>query len=191
MKAIKWVRDGEILKDAGDVGGDIQVGPAVQIRFRSDEQPDARFDVTVYATAKLYMDLKEDEPDCPHTEPEGWVCKNGWQEDHGPDFPNGTRCVCWLPPEHLACSYKPGTVDLQAEFSYRRGGTTESGHYESDDEQITYDWVGSDLAYDHGGRRTLNEEIAYATADAYTVVLNWGTHVNQWLHWDGVSNVND
>lgn len=192
MNTITWVQDGEILKDAGDIGGDIQVGPAVSVRFRSDEQPDARFEVTVYATAKTYAELDEEGPDCSHAEPVGWICKNGWQEDHGPDFPNGVRCICWLPDEHLACSFKPGTVDLQAEYAYRRNGKIVDGIYESDDSDgIVYEWVGSGIGYAGGGNRTITEEIEYANADAKAKIMDWVAFVNQWLHWDGVSEVND
>ena len=191
MAAVHWVLDRKIMRDAGDIGGDIQVGPAIQARFRSDAAPGSRFEVTIYATAKQYMDLGEADPDCPHTEPDGWVCKNGWQEDHGPDFPSGTRCSCYLPPEHLACSFKPGTVDLQAQFEYRRNGTTENGYYESDDaDHITYDWVGSDIGYARSGR-DLTEEIKYATGDALAKVMDWANFVNQYLDWDGVSDVKD
>lgn len=186
-----WVLDGPVIEDAGSVGGDIQVGRAISARFRSDACPEARFEVTVYATAKPYMELGEDDPECPHREPEGWVCKNGWQEDHGPDFPNGVRCVCWLPDEHLACSFKPGTVDLQAEYTYRRNGKIVDGVYESDDsDDIVYEWVGSDIGYAHNGR-TLTEEIEYATADAQAKIMNWVNFINQYLKWDGRSAVND
>lgn len=190
MKAAHWVRDGAINEDAGDVGGDIQVGPAISVRFRSDDCPEARFEITVYATAKQYMDLDEADPDCPHTEPPGWQCKNGWQYLHEPGA--GSRCVCYLPDEHLACSFKPGTVDLQAQFEYRRNGTTdENGYYESDDaDHVTYEWVGSDIGYARNGK-TLTEEVAYATADALAYVQNWLVHVNQWLHWDGRAEVKD
>lgn len=191
MVAAHWVLDGPIVRDAGDVGGDIQVGRALSARFRSDDCPEARFAVTIYATAKTYSDVDEDDPECTHQEPEGWQCKNGWQEDHGPDFPNGTRCLCWLPPEHLACSFKPGTVDLQAQFEYRRNGRIENGIYESDDaDHITYDWVGSDIGYARNGR-TLAEEIEYATADAQAKILDWVNFVNKYLHWDGRSDVKD
>jgi hypothetical protein len=190
QKPAHWVLDGEIIKDAGDVGGDIQVGRAISVRFRSDDCPEARFEVTVYATAKSYMDLKEPEPDCPHTEPPGWVCKNGWQEDHGPDFPNGTRCICWLPPEHLACSFKPGTVDVQAQYEYRMDGRMDGDVYESSDDVITYEWVGSDIGYAHNGR-TLIEEIEYATADAQAKIMDWVSFVNKYLSWDGRTRPND
>jgi hypothetical protein len=187
MIPIKWVLDGKIHKDAGDVGGDIQVGPAISARFRSDERPDARFEVTVYATAKLYSELNEEAPTCLHTEPEGWVCKNGWTDLHQPN--NGSRCHCYLPPEHLACSHKPGTVDLQVQYEYRTNGTTESGHYESDEEQISYAWVGSEIGYTQGGRNGIVGEVEYATADARTFISNWVNFVNYWLRWDGVSEV--
>lgn len=177
---LHWVRDGEILKDAGDVGGDIQVGPAVQIRFRSDAVPGSRFEVTVYATAKTYEDVKEPVPACPHP--------SVILERHE----GGTATFAPMPPEHLECSYKRGTVDVRAQFEYRRNGTTENGYYESDDaDHVTYDWVGSDIGYDHGGRRSLTEEIEYASADAAKVVMDWANFVNTWLRWDGVSDVND
>lgn len=189
--AVQWVLDGAIIEDAGDVGGDIQVGRAVSARFRSEACPEARFEVTIYATAKPYMDLQESDPECTHIEPEGWVCKNGWQEDHDPNSGSGTRCICWLPPEHLACSFKPGTVDLQAEYTYRRNGRIEDGIYESDDsDDITYEWVGSDIGY-AGNGRTLIEEIEYATADAQAKVMDWVNFVNKYLDWDGRSAVNN
>lgn len=188
--AAHWVLDGEIVKDAGDWGGDIQVGPAIQARFRSDDCPEARFEVTVYVTAKQYMDLREPDPDCPHTESPGWVCKNGWQEDHGPDFPNGVRCVCWLPPEHLACSFKPGTVDVQAQFTYRMNGKLVDGIYESDDtDPMSYDWVGSDIGYAKGDG--IVAEVERATRDAKAVVQRWVANVNTYLDWDGRTQPND
>lgn len=190
-KPARWVLDGEIIKDAGDVGGDIQVGRAISARFRSDDCPEARFEVTVYATAKSYMDLNEPDPDCPHTEPVGWVCKNGWQEDHGPDFPNGTRCICWLPPEHLACSFKPGTVDVQAQYEYRMNGhVDEYGHYESDDtDPISYEWVGSDVGYDKGDG--IVAEVERATKDAEAMIERWVADINAYLHWDGRTTPKD
>jgi hypothetical protein len=187
MIPIEWVLDGEIHGNAGDVGGDIQVGPAISARFRSDGRPDARFEVTVYATAKPYLELNEDAPACLHTEPEGWVCKNGWTELHQPG--SGSVCHCYLPPEHLTCSHKPGTVDLQVQYEYRTNGTTESGHYESDEEQIRYAWVGSEIGYTQGKRNGIVGEVEYATADARTFISNWVNFVNYWLRWDGVSEV--
>lgn len=189
--AAQWVLDGEITQDAGNIGGDIQVGRAISARFRSDSCPEARFEVTMYATAKQYMDVGDTEPDCPHQEPEGWVCKNGWQEDHGPDFPNGTRCICWLPPEHLACSWKPGTVDVQAQYEYRMNGRVdEYGNYESDDtDVITYQWVGADLGYGKGDG--IVAEVERATVDAEAIMARWAANINKYLDWDGRTRPND
>jgi hypothetical protein len=190
QKAAHWALDGPVMEDAGDVGGDIQVGPAFSARFRSDDCPEARFEITVYATAKQYMDLKELDPDCLHKEPPGWVCKNGWQESHDPNSGSRTRCLCWLPPEHLACSFKPGTVDVQAEYTYRMNGKVVDGVYESDDtDDISYEWVGGDLGYakDDG----IVAEVERATRDAKATIQDWVANINKYLVWDGRTRPND
>lgn len=180
-KAAIWVLDGPVIKDAGDVGGDIQVGPAISARFRSDDCPEARFEVTLYATAKPYMDLGEADPDCPH----GVEVVERYGDSLAARFAP-------MPDEHLACSFKPGTVDVQAQFTYRMNSRVdEHGNYESDDtDPISYQWVGSDIGYAHNGR-TLTEEIAYATADAQAKVMDWVAFVNKYLHWDGRTRPND
>lgn len=176
MKTVKWVLDGEIMEDAGDVGGDIQIGPAVSIRFRSDEQPDARFEVTAYATAKLYSDVDEEEPTCPH--------KPVILERHG----DNVATFAPMSPEHMACGWKPGTVDVQAEYTYRRNGRVEHGIYESDDsDHIAYDWVGSDTGYDKGDG--IVAEVERATISAKAFIEDWVASIDQYLFWDGVSEV--
>lgn len=165
MKKTHWVLDGEIIEDAGDVGGDIQVDRAISARFRSDDCPEARFEVTAYATAKTYMELGESNPDCPH----------------GTD---GLRSEA-----HLACSWKPGTVDVQAQYEFRMDGTVdEYGNYDSSNDHITYEWVGS--PYDYPGE-TLSEQIRNATKDAKATIKDWVANVNQYLHWDGRTNPMD
>lgn len=180
QKTAHWVLDGEIIKDAGDIGGDIQVGRAISASFRSDDCPEARFEVTAYATAKQYMDPSEPDPDCPH--------ESVILERHG----IGIATYAPMPPEHLACSWKPGTVDVQVQYTYRMNGRVdEYGNYESDDtDVITYDWVGSDIGYAHNGR-TLVEEIEYATADAEAKIMDWVNFINKYLHWDGRTRPND
>lgn len=175
-----WILDGPVMKDAGDIGGDHQIGPAIEARFRTDFCPGARFEVAVYATAKTYSEAEEDDPVCPH--------RPVILERHG----DSTALFAPMPPEHLACSFKPGTVDLQAQFTYRRNGRVENGIYESDDsDHITYEWVGSDIGYDRGGRLPITEEAKYATADGIAYVQNWAVHINQWLTWDGMAEVKD
>lgn len=178
MKSAHWVLDGPIMEDAGDVGGDIQVGPAISVRFRSDDCPEARFEVTMYATAKMYAELGESEPDCPHP--------SVILERHG----GGAAMYAPMPEEHLACSYKPGTVDVQAQYEYGMDGRVSGGVYESSNNVITYEWVGSDLGYAHNGR-TLTGEIEYATADAQAKIMDWVNFVNKYLEWDGRTRPND
>lgn len=173
MTKAHWVLDGVIEQNAGDVGGDIQVGRAISVRFRSDDCPEARFEVTVYATAKTYMELSEPEPDCPH--------KAAILEVLG----EGVARYAPMPEEHLACSFKPGTVDVQAQYTYRRsGGVDGSGVYMSDDsDDITYEWVGADLGYskDDG----IVAEVERATKDAERFIRDWVDNVNSYLKWDG------
>lgn len=177
-KTVEWVLDGEIQWDAGDVGGDHQVGPAISARFRSDEQPGARFEVTTYATAKQYMDLDEEDPACPHV--------RVLLEDHG----NGIGWFAPMPAEHIACNFKSGTVDVEVQYIYRRNGRIENDTYESDgSDHVTYDWVGSDIGY--SADKGMPEEIQLATEDAKAKVRNWVENVNDYLDWDGVSLVND
>ncbi len=177
QKAITWVLDGEINEDAGDIGGDIQVGPAVSVRFRSDQQPDARFEIALYATAQEYVALDEDAPDCPHP--------MVLLENHG----DGTGRFAPMPPEHIACSYKAGTVDVQSQCTYMTGGTVKDGGYESDgSEEIVYEWEGADMGYGDGSN--MPEDIRRATADALARVKNWTSSINAYLHWDGVSRIN-
>lgn len=178
QRAIKWVQDGEINEDAGHFGGDIQVGPAISVRFRSDEQPDARFEVVMYATAKQYMDVDEADPDCPHP--------RVIAEHLG----NNVARYEPMPAEHIACDYKPGTVDVQAEYTYRRNGKIENGVYESDDsDHIVYEWVGSDVGYNPD--KGMVEEIRLATEDAKANVRDWVANIGMYLYWDGVSTPND
>lgn len=169
-KAAHWVLDGPILEDAGDAGGDIQVGPAFSARFRSDDCPEARFEVTAYATAKPYSELKEDAPECPH--------------DRESLERNATAQA-----EHLACSYKPGTADVQELITYRMNGRMVDGIYESDDtDPMVYDWVGS--PYDYPGD-TLAEQVANATKDAEKHVRYVASTINEHFSWDGLTPPQD
>jgi len=175
MKPAHWVLDGEIDYDAGDIGGDIQVGPAISARFRSDACPEARFEVTAYATAKTYVDLGEEGPECPH--PPVIL-------EHLGD--NVARYAP-MPESHLACSYKPGTVDVQEQITYRMNGHVDDfGNYESDDtDPMAYEWVGSDLGY---SGETLVDQVNEATKDARHHVKDWVDQVNKYMHWDGRAN---
>lgn len=175
-KAATWELDGEVYEDSGDVGGDIQVGPAFSARFKSADCPEARFEIELYATAKTYMELGEEEPACPH--------KAVLLES----LDNGAGRFAPLPEEHLACTYKPGTVDVQQRTTYRRNGHMIEGNYESDDaDDIYYEWSGSDVGY---RADTLTEEIRLATADAKEQMAEWVVEINKFLVWDGRSPVN-
>lgn len=178
VKKAHWVLDGPVMEDTGDVGGDIQVGPAVSARFRSDDCPGARFEVAAYATAKLYSDLDEPMPDCPHS--------SVLLEDLG----NGVGRFAPMSEEHMACSWKPGTVDVQAQYTYRMNGhVDECGNYESDDtDPMSYEWVGSDLGYPG---ETLSDQIRAANLDAKRRIADWVDNVNKYLHWDGRTRPND
>jgi hypothetical protein len=176
MKA-RWVLDGTIEHDAGDVGGDIQVGPAVSVRFRSDDCPGARFEVTAYATAKEYMELKEDAPECTHP---AIILES---------YSDGVARYAPTPEDHLACSFKPGTVDVQAQYTYRMNGRMVDGFYESDDtDPTTYEWVGPDIEYRAG---SLPEDIRLATKDAEAFIQRWVENVDTYLDWDGRTRPND
>lgn len=164
MKPAHWVLDGEIIDDAGDIGGDIQIGPAIQVRFRSDECPEARFDITVYATATPYSDLRGRAPACTH----GKIDMDASQ---------------YVLDEHLACDWKPGTVDVQEQVTYRMNGRMVNGFYESDDtDPIFYSEVGNDLGYTAS---TLAGQLADATRDAHDHIKDWVEQVNTYMHWDG------
>lgn len=178
MKNVHWVLDGPVMENSGDVGGDIQVGPAVSARFRSDDCPEARFQVTAYATAKTYAEMEEADPVCTH--------KSIVLERYG----DGIARLAPLPEGHLACSFKPGTVDVQAQYEYRMNGEVdESGDYEADDTDLTtYEWVGSDVGYPAD---TLVEEVRLATRDAKRIIEDWVASVNTYLHWDGRTRPND
>jgi hypothetical protein len=177
QKAADWVLDGPVMEDAGDVGGDIQIGPAISARFRSDDCPEARFEINVYATAKTYMDVQEPDPECPHmTE----VVER-----------YGDSLAAWfapMPEEHLTCSWKPGTVDVEAQYSYRMDGRMDGDVYDSSDEVVTYAWVGSDLGYRVEG---LPEEVRLATEHARRWLQDQVTNINKYLVWDGRTRPND
>lgn len=176
-EAITWVQDGEISYDAGDFGGDIQVGPAISVRFRSDERPDARFEVVMYATAKEWLTSESKAPECLHSPV--LLESDGGVGQYAP-----------MPAEHIACTHVASTVDVQAQYTYRRNGRIEDGLYESDDsDHITYDWVGSDYGYNTD--KGMVEEIRLATEDAKIKIRRWVENVNQWLVWDGVSTPKD
>ncbi|MBD3004596.1 hypothetical protein [Streptomyces sp. 5-10] len=173
QKTAHWVLDGPIMEDAGDVGGDIQVGPAYSARFRSDDCPESRFEVTVYATAKPYIELGETDPQCPH---DPVILER---------YGDGVARYAPMPEEHLACSFKPGTVDVQEQTTYRMNGHMVDGTYESDNhDPIFYQWVGSDVGYRAEG---LPEEIRLATQDAKRHIKDWVANVNTYLYWDGRS----
>jgi hypothetical protein len=176
-KAAHWVLDGPIEYDAGDLGGDIQLGPAVSARFRSDDCPEARFEVIAYVTAKTYSELGESEPDCPH---EMTVLERSAD--------GGVRRAK-MPEEHSACSWKPGTVDVQAQYVYRMNGRVdEYGNYESDGtDEITYEWVGNNMGYPGD---TLSWQLHVAKQDARRYVERYVTRVNDFLVWDGRTRPN-
>jgi hypothetical protein len=167
----RWVLDGSIEEDAGSIGGDIQVGPAISARFRSSDCPEARFEVAAYATAKPYMELDEQGPVCPH--------ELVILESYG----DGVARFAPMPEGHMACSWKPGTVDVQAQFTFRRNGRIENGTYESDDSDLFfYEYTGSDVGY---RAETFPEEIKAATRDAKTQIEGWVRNINTYLYWDG------
>lgn len=178
MTKAHWVLDGPVLDDAGGVGGDIQVGPAISARFRSDDCPEARFEITVYAMAKTYAELNEASPECSH---ELVVL-----ESHS----DGVAEYAPMPDGHMACSWKPGTVDLQARYVFRMNGRMDGDVYVSDDsDHITYAWVGSLVGYDK--EDGIVAEVERATKDAETVVQGWVANINTYLDWDGRTVPND
>jgi hypothetical protein len=124
------------------------------------------------------MDVGEPDPDCLHV----LVIV----ERHN----DGTAKRARMPEEHLACTFKPGTVDIQAQSTYRMNGRLSlDGDYESDDtDTISYEWVGSDSGYPTG---TLSWQVHMATKDARRHVENFAANVNKYLHWDGRTRPND
>lgn len=178
-KPVTWIQDGEIDEDAGDFGGDIQVGPAISVRFRSDERPDARFEVIAYATAKEWADVSVgDAPDCPHN--------REIVERYGDGL---TARFAPMPAEHIACTHTPGTVDVQAMYIYRRNGKVVDGVYESDDtDSISHQWVGPDAEYPND---SMVKDIERATKDAKNYIRRYVENIDMYLEWDGVTEPKD
>lgn len=106
---LAWQIDEMGVTEAGDVGGDVQVGGAWEARFVNPDSPRCMVVVTVFVSAPELPVANQ--PECPHTEPEGWKCRNGWDDLHKPG--SGSRCVCWIPPEHLSCSYDMDSLGLE------------------------------------------------------------------------------
>lgn len=106
-----WQIDEIGVTEAGDVGGDVQVGGAWEARFVNPDFPRCMVVVTVFVSAPELAIT--DQPECTHSEPEGWKCRNGWDDLHTEDNGSGTRCVCWIPSEHLSCSYAMDSIGLE------------------------------------------------------------------------------
>lgn len=176
-KPLTWIQDDEIYEDAGDFGGDIQVGPAISVRFRSDDRPDARFEVIAYATAKEWSDsLVGDAPDCPH--PLVLLDGDGTVGRYAP-----------MPADHVACTHMPGTVDVQAMYVYRWNGKVVDGTYESDNtDSISYQWVGPDAEYPND---SMVKDIERATKDAKNYIRRYVENIDTYLEWDGVTEPKD
>lgn len=114
-----WQLDEAGVTSAGDVGGDTQVGEAYEARFVNPDFPRCIVAVTVFVSApELAL---WDQPGCTHEEPSGWKCRHGWDDLHKTGY---GRCVCWVPPEHLACSHDMDSLGLE---TYTEYGITREG----------------------------------------------------------------
>lgn len=160
-----WIQHGEIAEDDGDVGGDMQIGPARSVRFVDPGLPGCLITVYVYAVAQeLSLD---DQPECMHP------------AEIEEDFGDGTARYKPSPPEHLACSYDMGNVDLQmqTEFMICR---------DVDDPGSTEEW--SEYQYDYVDDRppytgTIPEILAAANAAALQEVQTFDA--DKYITWDG------
>lgn len=103
-----------IFMPVGMVGGDTQVGEAYSARFINPDFPRSLIEMTVFVSAPEL--LIADQPECTHEEPPGGECKNGWDDLHKPDA--DTRCMCWIPPEHLSCTHDMDSLGLTAYTEY-------------------------------------------------------------------------
>lgn len=118
---MSWRMDEMGVMEAGSVGGDVQVGEAWEVRFINPDLPRCVAQITAFVCAPELS--RADMPECPHKEPEGWTCRHGWGDLHRPDT-NGVRCLCWIPSEHLACSYDMDSlrIDMYTEYAITREG---------------------------------------------------------------------
>lgn len=160
-----WVQYGEIAEDDGDVGGDIQIGPARSVRFVDPKLPGRLITVYVYAVAQeLALD---DQPGCTHPAE--------IEEDHG----DGTATYKPSPPEHLACSHDMANVDLQMQTEFMIcGDVDEPGNTEKWSE-YQFDYVDDRPPY----TGTIPEILAAANAAALQEVTSFDA--NQYITWDG------
>jgi hypothetical protein len=169
-----WLMHGSVEKDGADVGGDEQIGKAPSIRFRHFDMPGVLVTVHVYPVAPE-LDLDR-QPECTHDEPEGWKCLHGWDDLH--DGTGGARCVCYLPPDHLKCSYDMDSVGLKMQTEFMICG-------DIDDPGSTEEWC--DYRYDEPDTRpytgTVEEILAAAEADALKMVRQFNGERD--IHWDG------
>jgi hypothetical protein len=169
-----WFMYGEVSEDAGEVGGDEQIGRASSIQFANLDMPGRLITVHVYPVARE-LDHAE-MPECSHGEPEGWACKHGRPELHKPG--GSTRCICYLPPEHMRCSWDMDSVGLQmmTEFMICED-INEPGGTES--------W--SDHRYDDVDAMPLTGAVGEILAKAESVALGAVRRFNgeRDINWDG------
>jgi len=170
-----WHMHGSVSDDDGQPGGDEQIGKAPSIRFAHFDIPGVLITVHVYPVApELTTDRM---PDCTHDEPADWKCKHGWDElHHGRS--TESRCICYLPPEHMRCSWDMDSVGLrmQTEFMICR---------DIDDPGSTEEWC--DYEYNDLDTRPytgkVEEILAKAEADALKQVRMFNAERD--IHWDG------
>lgn len=90
-----WQVDESGIQDAGDVGGDFQVGDAWEVRFINAELPRCSVTVKVFSAARELS--LEDQQDCSHL-----LSVDGIFSD-----------------EHLACSYDLTSLGIEMLTEYR------------------------------------------------------------------------
>jgi len=159
-----WFMHGGVGEDAGDVGGDDQIGKAPDIRFAHFDMPGRLVTVCVYPSAR---ELSLDEmPVCTHPP----VLLESLGDNVGRFAPS--------PPEHLACSYDMDSVGLRMQTEFMicsdiedPGGTEEWCDYRYC-ELDTRPYTG-----------TVQEILAAAGADALKEVRLF--NADQDIAWDG------
>lgn len=102
-----------LLEDAGDVGGDIQVGGAYEVRFVRDDKPGSLFTVQAFASGNIVM--QEDETEGIEY---GWDGQIQYLTCTDPEDPGGTET--WSGIESLPGSVLVAEGIEEAEDAARR-----------------------------------------------------------------------
>ncbi|MFB7858838.1 hypothetical protein [Rhodococcus qingshengii] len=173
---VVWQADEFGIQDAWGVGGDLQVGGAWEIRFTNPDLPRCLVQVSVFVDAP---ELPYDEqPECTHVdEPVGWKCRNSWDDFHKPG--GGFWCACWIPEEHLSCTYDMDSLGLSSltEFVIMREGITGD---ESPFDNPDWEWRSAYVSLD---TRPFNRDRKAANRAAHQWLKNFDP--NRDISWDG------